>query len=312
MRADAEFCATALAGEPGVRRVALPPARRSSWFFPATAAAAAVLLLALFLTPLGTYASAFLTIFQPREFVPLDLTHAQLHELRIAPQAMEFGATREVRKPHRVYYAQLGAARQHVAFDAKSPTVLPPGFGTVHSFWTVSPGEWTFTFSAAKARAYAAKHHKRLPAIPPELNGTVVRVKSDQALEMHYEASGHSGRPFHGPFLEIVQSPVPTVTSSGASFAQLETYLLRLPGIAPDLAAQIRALGDLRDRVPVPVDVSRATGRRIEIDGVQGVAVGDNTGLGAGVVWQRNGTLYTVAGGALTMDQVLAVARGLR
>jgi hypothetical protein len=41
------------------------------------------------------------------------------------------------------------------------------------------------------------------------------------------------------------------------------------------------------------------------------MALGDNTGLGAGVVWQRDGFLYGVAGSRSERD-ILAIANSLR
>jgi hypothetical protein len=46
-------------------------------------------------------------------------------------------------------------------------------------------------------------------------------------------------------------------------------------------------------------------------DRVDGVAVGDNTGLGAGVIWIKSGTVYGVAG-TLKQDAILAIANGLK
>src|SRR5215469_2125709 len=43
------------------------PQRSARWYMPAALTAAAAFVLALVFTPLGGYASAFLTIFQPKE-----------------------------------------------------------------------------------------------------------------------------------------------------------------------------------------------------------------------------------------------------
>jgi hypothetical protein len=92
--------------------------------------------------------------------------------------------------------------------------------------------------------------------------------------------------------------------------AQIESYLVSLPGISPQLAAQIRAIGDPTQVIPLPIPVDRATSRSVTVDGVRGVLVGDDTGLGAGVIWVKNGYVYGVAATA-SQDDVLAVARSL-
>jgi hypothetical protein len=103
----------------------------------------------------------------------------------------------------------------------------------------------------------------------------------------------------------------PRVTSTGASLDTLERYLLSLPNVSPDLAAQIRALGDVENTVPVPVMIDKQTARSVSVHGSNGLAIGDNTGLGAGVVWQKNGIIYVVAG-PMSMDEVTSIADGLR
>jgi hypothetical protein len=56
--------------------------------------------------------------------------------------------------------------------------------------------------------------------------------------------------------------------------------------------------------------VDRFHGHSVRIGGVDGVAVGDNTGVGSVVIWQQRGIIYAV-GGMLTENQVLAIAGAL-
>ena len=318
---DAEFARSALRANANVDLTSartrldsalFAPRRRARWYLPAGLAVAAAFALALVFTPLGGYASAFLTMFQPKEFVPIDISHADFRQLRLAPDAKELGTIRVLRKQVRTTYATLDGARANLTFAARVPAQIPSGIGARRSFSVQTPGEYQYTFSAAKAQAFEAKSHKTLPPMPPALNGTAVHIGIGQVFSAEYgvpkkqrdEEEQHEG-------LVVVEMQIPTVTSHGASFQSLERYMLSLPGISPDLAAQLRELGDLQNRMPVPVDISKQTAHEVAVDGVQGLAIGDNTGLGAGVMWQKNGIVYAVMGGALTMDQVLALANGL-
>lgn len=66
--------APAFDAQTAVARVA-EPRRRPAWMTPAVAlAAAAAVVLALAFTPLGGIASQWLTIFEPKQFVPLEIT----------------------------------------------------------------------------------------------------------------------------------------------------------------------------------------------------------------------------------------------
>jgi hypothetical protein len=94
------------------------------------------------------------------------------------------------------------------------------------------------------------------------------------------------------------------------SAAELEQYLLAQPGISPDLAAAIKAIGDPTSALPIPVPVNKASAHSISVQGVQGLAVADSTGLGGGLVWIKNGTIYGVAG-TYTESQLIAFANSL-
>ena len=77
---------------------------------------------------------------------------------------------------------------------------------------------------------------------------------------------------------------------------QLEDYLIAQPGISAELKAAIKAIGDPSTTLPVPIPVEFATSSSVTVQGVQGIALGDNTGVGAGVIWVKNGVVYAVVG----------------
>lgn len=310
---DSAIAAAALGGEVAVdvdaayRRFqgGVPSKSRAPrWLLPVAAmGTAAALACAFVFTPLGSYASAFLTIFQPQEFQPVTLSTADIRQLRLFPHADEIGTQHVIVKPRRTHFSSIDAAQKHVAFTLRAPGALPSGFGTVRSYFVFSPGELALTFNAAKARAFARRSHKTLPPMPPSLNGTTVTLRSGDVFNAHYEI-GKSRR-----FFELVEMQAPSVTSSGASLQTLKRYVLAMPNISPALASQIRSLGE--SSVPVPVNIDKQHAQRVNVDGVQGLAIGDNTGLGAGVLWQKDGIVYAV-GGPLSMADVLTVANGLR
>lgn len=282
----------------------------------AALAAAAALVLALVFTPLGGYGRAFLTIFQPQQFEPIELSRAEVQNMHLLPEADKIGTQRILRKPNRVRYETLQDAQRHLDFIALTPQTLPKDVRAGQAFYVATPGEMTYTFSAAKARAFAAHSRKTLPPMPPDLDGTTIRLQTADIFNAHYgarteNAHGERSMLHAGKFIHVVETRAPRVTSSGASLETLERYLLSMPDVPAQLAAQIRALGDIQNTVPVPVLVDKQTARRVSVQGVQGLAIGDNTGLGAGVMWQKNGMVYVV-GGSLSMDDVLAVANGLR
>src|SRR5688500_20227886 len=113
------------------------------------------------------------------------------------------------------------------------------------------------------------------------------------------------------PQILCEQARSPVVQTDGATVDQLQIYLLQQSGISPQLAAQIRAIQDPSSTLPVPIPVDMATSKKVTVQGVEGIFVGDSTGLGSAVIWQKDGIVYGVAG-TLTEQQVLAVANSLR
>jgi len=172
--------------------------------------------------------------------------------------------------------------------------------------YTVMPASTaSFTFSAAKARESAARAGKLLPPMPSSLDGSTLRVTIGPVVAAVYREGG-SGI----PALIVAQAPVPQVTSSGASEQTILTYLLAQPGIPPSLAASIRAIGNPATTLPIPVPADFAHGESVQVHGVSGVAIGDNTGLGSAVVWRAGGLVHVV-GGTLSQDEVVAIANDL-
>jgi hypothetical protein len=112
------------------------------------------------------------------------------------------------------------------------------------------------------------------------------------------------------PTLAIGATKAPVVTSTGVTVQQLENYVLSLPGVSPQLAAEIKAIGDPTSTLPLPIPLDLAHAQNVTVQGVHGVAVGDNTGMGSVVIWEKDGIIHGV-GGTLTQDQVMAIAESL-
>lgn len=324
IEADARLAARLLTGAPAVdparayarvQERLTERAERPAWYRPlAACAAAAAFVLALIFTPLGGYARSFLTIFEPQQFEAVQVSRAELQDLHLLPQADDVGTQRVVRKPVRTKYGSIASAQQRSAFALLKPTVLPQHFGTVHDYSLMSPGEMTFTFSAKKARAFVQRSGKSLPPMPAGLDGAMIRLQTGNIFTAHYEAGAQTPKNTRRgpiPSFELIEAQRPRVTSSGTSLDTLEQYLLAMPNVSPQLAQQIRALGDIRNTLPVPVAIDKQSAQSVTVHGVKGLAIGDNTGLGAGVMWEKNGIVYIVTG-PLSMNEVMAVANGLR
>jgi hypothetical protein len=283
------------------------------------AAAAAVLLLAF--TPIGTLAQSFLTIFEPKQFVAIDVSKGELQYL---PDLQSFGTMIQHGAPaHREVANPMQAARLS-GLPVRLPTWIPPSVPRTVHYTVAARATASFRFSAAKAQAFAASAHQTVPPMPPGMDGSVLGLQVGPMVVIVYGAmprsTQSSQRAGHGddggdvgdlPALAIVESAAPRVSSSGASARDIETYLLQMPGVSPQLADEIRAIGDPSTTMPIPVPVDKAYSQNVTVDGTAGLAVGDNTGVGGMIVWQKNGIVYGV-GGALPQRQLMEVAQSLR
>src|SRR5580765_2920271 len=191
----------------------------------------------------------------------------------------------------------------------QTPSNLPQGVGAPR-YGVMPKTTATFTFSAAKTTQAAAAQKRTPPPMPANIDGSKLFITGGPAVVAFYtdatatgatSASGATGpsgaSPFSGmPRLIVAQGKPPVVQSDGVTVDQLQSYLLAQPGISPQLAAQIRAIKDPSSTLPVPIPVDMATSKKVTVQGVEGIFVGDSTGLGSAVIWQKDGIVYGVAG----------------
>jgi len=289
---------------------------RAPWFLGAGLAAAAALAI-LFGAPVGSIAQSFLTIFQPKQFVAIDVS--SLHgKHALLPALGDYGTFAKVRSAVTARPASLAEASAFVGFRVLAPASVPDQVGSAHVYRAMKATVNTFRFDAARARKSLARTGKALPPMPAGIDGTRVTMAVGPMVETIWGSAraafgggASSDATLRGDGLVVIQSRAPVVRSSGASLADLEDYLLRVPGISPELADQIRAIGDPGSTLPVPIVGTKQSAHPVDIGGAPGLAIGDNTGLGAAVLWQRGGYVFAVFG-TLTQDQVVAIATGLR
>ena len=298
-----------------VTRVAAAPRRAAvSGWLKGLSAAATVALVATLLTVSGL-AETILTIFEPKQIVAVPITSSDLSG---ASSFDAYGTLTwtEQPKPYDVPdIRDRGARKRHDRADPEQPargrrrTALrrdAEDDRDVH----VQRGEGAAGRRGAEAHAAAdAREHGRQQALHHRRSrGRRVLRRRPRPARRVRPARARS----HGmPKLIVAQGKPPVVQSDGVTVDQLQSYLLQQPGISPQLAAQIRAIKDPSSTLPVPIPVDMATSKKVTVQGVEGIFVGDSTGLGSAVIWQKDGIVYGVAG-TLTEQQVLAVANSLR
>jgi len=193
---------------------------------------------------------------------------------------------------------------------------VPAGVSSTVTYAAMPKAVAVFTFDSSKAAAAAAKTGKSLPALPKGMEGAKLTVTVGPAiLEVYGNLKANtntnsSSQDINVPQLVIAESSAPVVTSSQVTAKQLENYILSIPGISKELSAAIKAISDPSSTLIIPIPIQYATSTSVTVQGVHGVAVGDNTGLGSGVIWIK-GNLFVVAG-PLKQSEVVKVADNLK
>lgn len=256
----------------------------------------------------GSAAAATLTtIFAPTHVAPVSLGRGDLQAITAfvglgdgqAPGGFttptgsttaRFGAIRWTSSGASQPMPSLAQATTAAGFPAPLPSHLPPGVGDAHQLIVQPRVTARVTFNSVAGR----------------LSGSSVTLEAGPAVLAEYAAATPTGV----PPLFIATMPRPTATSRGASIGELEAFLLAQPGISPQLAEEVRLLGDLRTVLPVPVP-SGVSVREVKVAGWPGILLADSSNAAAGVIWEDGRGMLHVVAGILDPQDVLNVAEQL-
>ena len=279
-----------------------------------TAAAVASIALALMVLTASGVAETIITLFEPKQVVAVPIT---ANDINGVDGFARFGTLTWSTPPKPYDVPSAAAAATESGLKVLVPSQLPTGVTAAQGRFGVMPHTTaTFTFSAETARKSAATVGRTPPPMPANIDGSKLFISGGPAVVQYYlDPSATSTNGLTGPLggmpkLIVAQGKAPVVQSDGVTVEQLQQYLLAQPGISPSLAAQIKAIKDPSSTLPIPIPVDMASSKPITVQGVQGVFIGDSTGLGSAVIWSKDGMVFGVAG-TLTEAEILAVANSL-
>jgi hypothetical protein len=265
--------------------------------------AAAALAVAVVLTGAGTAAANnWLQIFRTERITPVTLSAADLIAL---PDLSEYGDLAVTGDPDVHEVPDAAAAAAESGLDVPQVRDLPRGISGEKVYQVGGKVTATFTFSADRAARAAAEAGETLPPPPPGLDGSQVRLVAGPGVAQVWSSSAGV------PALVVGRAVAPTAFSSGVPFATVRDYLLSLPGLPDDVAAQLRAFTADGSTLPLPVPADRVTTSSTQVDGVPATVLATRDRTLAAVVWVEHGVV-TVVAGSLDDDEVVAIARGLQ
>ena len=289
------------AGAPARARVAPPRAGRGRALLrrPAVAGLAVVVVLA----GAGTAAAnKWLLIFRTERVAAVGLSAADLVAL---PDLSSYGDLEVTGDNDLREVPDAATAAAESGLRVPEVTVFPRGVTGVPTYRVGGQVTATFTFRARRAAAMAADAGGTLPTPPPGLDGSRLRLVAGPGLLVTWRHQSGA------PALAVGRAVAPTAFSSGVPFETARDYLLSIPGLPPQVAAQLRTFGGERSTLPIPVPAEQVATSTADVGGVPATVLASRDGTLAVVVWVSAGVVTAVAG-ALTADEVLSAARGLR
>jgi hypothetical protein len=282
----------------------------------AAALVAALVLTGLVATPGGRAAAAgFLAQFRSQrlEAVPLDPGQATQVEDVVADlvetgvftgDAIKMGGLGEPQVA-----ADLAQAGRMAGFavPAVDPSVLPAGVErTPQRILVTRAQESRVTFDRDRALDYLRRNGRPGATLPERYDGTRLVIQVPAVVVQQY--AGRDG----GPALLVGKAgTLGLSTEGGASLAELREVVLDLPGLPAETVARLRAIGDWRATLPLPVPSDEVRSRPATVGGAEALSFADRTGRLNALLWQRDGHIWGVAS-VLGSDETRDVADSLR
>lgn len=271
--------------------------------FPRVSLRAGLVLGAVAILVAGTAAAATLTtIFAPTHVAPVPISQSDVRAITAligngqalggfptadGSRTVRFGTIKWSSSGLAQPASSLPQAASQAGFRVLLPAHLPVGVGAVRQFIVQPRVRAAVTFNSRAGN----------------LAGSSVTLDAGPAVFAEYAGAGGIDLPTLG----VATMPRPTARSTGASMTQIEAFLLREPGVPPELAEEFRLLGDLRTTLPVPVPPG-ASVRSVQVAGWPGVLLADSSKALAGVVWEDGRGMLHVVAGILDPQDVLNVA----
>ncbi len=277
------------------------------------AALAAVLLVGVLMMPAGQAAAiGFLSLFRVQKFAPVTIDPNRPFDGLGLAYLEHLG---KVTQPDRrstdggMTTASLSELSARAGITLRKPSALPAGVADNPQVRTFPAQEASFTLDRTKAEAYLKSSGAPNPSVPAKLDGARLTLKVPMAVSMTYGGKeGQDGL----PRLMIGQLASPSASVEGnATPAELRDFLLGLPVLPPETVAQLRAIDDWTQTVPIPVPKDRTAWREVSLNGTPALLLTDKSVGMAALIWQKDGVVTAVAG-ALSEREILDVALSLR
>jgi hypothetical protein len=272
----------------------------------AAAGLAAVLALAIFIaTPVGqTAAAQFLAQFRSERFAVVTVRSDEGSGSGL--QGFEDLGTVNTTEARPIEASTVAEAKQKVGFDVQVPSAsaLPAGVNTTPTVSVMGANEMRLTFDRAKIRDYLRRNGQSDADVPDEIHGTTLVVNVPPVVLLQYAGSGDDPM---GVVVGQSGGLITADTEGGMTLEEVREFLLSLPGFSPETMRQLREIDDWQTTMPILLPTDQVEWKETSVAGQPALELGDNSGMGHGVLWQQDGHVFGV-GGTLTGAEAMRVA----
>lgn len=270
--------------------------------------AAAVALTLTIATPQGqALAATFLAQFRSQRLAIVTFDPNQTRQTGLF-RMERLGTVQNNRPPTPVELGSAQEAASKAGFPVlqPDPATLPAGAAKTPKVRFSPASETRLTFDKQKTREYFDSINRKDLSLPEKLDGSTLVVALPPIVMLEYPGTDNK------PAVMIGQAREVQVGVEGrASLDEVRAFMLSLPDLPPELARQLRSISDWTTTLPIPVPIDKVTWQETTIAGAQAYILNDNTGLGSGVIWQRDSRILGVAGPMKATD-LRKVAESLR
>ena len=268
-------------GRPRSRRSSRRPSERTRPRRVVLAVAGGLLTVALAVTPFGSGALAqFLDTFRSERVQVIEVDVAALQDL----DALDDIATVELTGDGALHGGPTEVADPAAALAIAGVAApdLPDG--------TAGPDAAITYLAIAPSHAVVTLVATADNGVPAELDGAVLDVTvPGGAATVLTAASGM-------PDLVLGTAGAIEATAQGAPLADIRDFLLSREELPESLRTQLAGIEDWQHTLPLPVPAGGVGWEAVTVDGNEGLAFGDDSGLGAAIVWQADGLIHGIAG----------------
>ncbi|GIE28336.1 hypothetical protein Ait01nite_013810 [Actinoplanes italicus] len=238
-------------------------------------------------------------IFRTEQVAPITVPQADLVQL---PELEEFGTMRAESRPKIRNVDDAREAREATGLASPRITNLPVGVTGQPRYLVGDRVLGVFQFDRAKAEKALGQP---IPEPPAGLATTEFRLTAGPGLAAVWP--GNSGM----PALMVGRVVAPRAFSNGVPFETARDYLLSLPGLPESLAGQLRAFSKDGGTLPLIVKEGSESSFTTKVGKAPATVLSTEGGALSVVFWVEDG-FVNVAGGSLSTDEVLRVAKETR